>query len=134
MAAFAELRDPEEGAGFFFFSLPNIYLKTFIYLWLHWVLAAAYRLFPVVERGLLSSCRCRLLVVVASLVAELSSCDAWAQLPHGMWDFSSLTRDRTHIPCTGRQIVNHWTLREVRRSRCGDQHKFSVGPVELKGL
>ena len=29
---------------------------------------------------------------------ELSSCGTWAQLPRGMWDLSSLTRDRTHIP------------------------------------
>ena len=26
---------------------------------------------------------------------------------------SSLTRDQTHIPCIGRQILNYWTTREV---------------------
>ena len=26
---------------------------------------------------------------------------------------SSQTRDQTHVPCTGRQILNHWTTREV---------------------
>ena len=26
---------------------------------------------------------------------------------------SSQTRDGTHVPCTGRQILNHWTTREV---------------------
>ena len=26
---------------------------------------------------------------------------------------SSRTRDRTHVPCTGRQILNHWATREV---------------------
>ena len=30
-----------------------------------------------------------------------------------MWDLSSPTRDRTHVPCIGRQILNHWTTREV---------------------
>ena len=30
-----------------------------------------------------------------------------------MWDLSSPTRDRTRIPCIGRQILNHWTTREV---------------------
>ena len=30
-----------------------------------------------------------------------------------MWDLSSLTRDRTRVPCIGRQILNHWTTREV---------------------
>ena len=37
----------------------------------------------------------------------------WAYLPCGMWDLSSLTRDRTHVPCIGRRILNHWTTREV---------------------
>ena len=26
----------------------------------------------------------------------------------GMWDLSSLTRDRTHTPCIERQSLNHW--------------------------
>ena len=30
-----------------------------------------------------------------------------------MWDFNSLTRDQTHITCIGKQILNHWTTREV---------------------
>ena len=30
-----------------------------------------------------------------------------------MWDLSSLTRDWTHVPWIGRQILNHWTTREV---------------------
>ena len=34
-------------------------------------------------------------------------------LAAGMRDFSLLTRDRTHIPCTGRQIPNHSTTRIV---------------------
>ena len=32
--------------------------------------------------------------------------------PHGMWGLSSPTRDRTHIPCIGRQSLNHWTARK----------------------
>ena len=35
---------------------------------------------------------------------------SWA---HGMWDLSPLTRDQTYIPCIGRQILKHWTTREV---------------------
>ena len=31
----------------------------------------------------------------------------------GMWDLGSLTRDWTHIPCTGRRSLNHWAIREV---------------------
>ena len=30
-----------------------------------------------------------------------------------MWDLSFLTGDRTHVPCIGRQILYHWTTREV---------------------
>ena len=33
--------------------------------------------------------------------------------PQGMWDLSSLTRDRTCTPCIGRRSLNHWTAREV---------------------
>ena len=53
-------------------------------------------------------------------------CDRWAlSLRHGssvnearglaprLWDLSSPTRDRTHVPCIGRRILNHWTTREV---------------------
>ena len=43
----------------------------------------------------------------------LSSCGARAQLPRGMWDPSSPTRDRTSVPRTGRQTPSHWTTREV---------------------
>ena len=31
----------------------------------------------------------------------------------GVWDLSSLTKGQTHIPCIGRQVLNHWTTREV---------------------
>ena len=43
----------------------------------------------------------------------LSICGAWAYLPYGMWDLSSLTRDGTRAPCIGRQILNHWATREA---------------------
>ena len=31
----------------------------------------------------------------------------------GMWDLSSLARDRTHTPCIERQSLNLWATREV---------------------
>ena len=35
----------------------------------------------------------------------------------GMWDFSSLTRDRTWgPPAVEAQSLNHWTAREISRS------------------
>ena len=33
--------------------------------------------------------------------------------PRGMWNPSSLTRDQTCTPCTGKRSRNHWTTREV---------------------
>ena len=30
-----------------------------------------------------------------------------------MWDLSSPTRGRTHVPCIGMGILNHWTTRVV---------------------
>ena len=33
--------------------------------------------------------------------------------PVSMWCLSSLTRNRTHTPCIGRQGLNHCTIREV---------------------
>ena len=44
---------------------------------------------------------------------RLSSWDAGAYLLHGTWVLSSLTRDGTHVPCIARQMLNHWTTREV---------------------
>ena len=37
--------------------------------------------------------------------------------PQGIWDLSSLTRDRTCTPCIGRRSLNHWTAREVPTMR-----------------
>ena len=48
--------------------------------------------------------------------ADLSSCDAWASLPHSMWSLSSLDPQpviEPASPYTGRWILNHWTMREV---------------------
>ena len=39
--------------------------------------------------------------------SRVSSWGTWAQLPGGMWDLNSLTRDRTHTPCIGRAILKH---------------------------
>ena len=32
---------------------------------------------------------------------------------HSMWDLSSPTRDGTCVLCIARQILNHWTTKEV---------------------
>ena len=31
----------------------------------------------------------------------------------GMWDLRSSTRDQTHTPCTGKESLNHWAVKEV---------------------
>ena len=54
------------------------------------------------DAALKSLCR----VVRTSAVAP-------AQLLHGMWDVSYPARDRAHILCIARQILNCWTTREV---------------------
>ena len=51
--------------------------------------------------------------------AGLSSCSTWAQELWytglvALWHAeSSWTRDQTRVPCIGRQILNHWTTRQV---------------------
>ena len=40
-------------------------------------------------------------------VLVLSSSGSLALLPRGMWDLSTLTRDRTCVPCIARRILNH---------------------------
>ena len=71
------------------------------------------------KRGPLFIAVCGPLTIAASLVAEhrlqsrrLSSCGLRAQLLRGMWE-SSQTRARTHVPCFGRQILNHCATREA---------------------
>ena len=56
------------------------------------------------------SLRCTDSLVVAH---KLSSYGTWAQLHRGMWDLSSLAWDWTLVLCVARQILNHWTTREV---------------------
>ena len=35
--------------------------------------------------------------------------------PNGIWDLSSLIRDRTHTPLYWKYSLNHWITREVPR-------------------
>ena len=59
-------------------------------------------------------------------VHGLSSWGSWAQLLLGMWDLSSLTRDRTCIPCMAIWTLNPWTTREVPVMR------FLIGNGEIQ--
>ena len=46
-----------------------------------------------------------------------------ALLPQGMWALSSLARDQTRVPHTVRQILNHWTTREVPQRPSYNLHR-----------
>ena len=70
------------------------------------------------ERGLLSSCGAQ------ASRGGFSRCRTQALGSRAQWLWrtgfvapwhvgSSQTRDRTHVPCLGRWILNHWTTREV---------------------
>ena len=86
-----------------------------------------------VSRGILPSCSARLLIAVASLVME------HRLQVHGLqflWctDLvaprhveSSQTRGRTHASCTGRQIPNHATTREVQKIFNSDLDEAPAG-------
>ena len=83
--------------------------------WLRWVLLLCAGF---------SSCGVRLLTAAASLVPTglraggHRGCGSWA-LEHGLIASrcmgSSRIWDRTHLPCTGRWVLNHWTAREALR-------------------
>ena len=91
------------------------------------------------ERGLLFPALCGLLTAAVSLAAEhrprgarasaaaargrgccvsralehgLSTCGPWTQLLPGTWE-SSRVRDRTRVPCPGRQVLIHCTTGKV---------------------
>ena len=74
---------------------------------------------PSVRQAGFSFCRLGSYSALVSLVVvfRLLSCDTRAYLPCGMWDLSSSTRDWTCVPCIARQILNHWTPREVPKTR-----------------
>ena len=80
---FQALKEVKDGlqmqASFFFFLI--------LFIWLHWVLVAAFGIFVSVLR--------------------LGSWGARAQLPCSMWNLSSPTKDQTHTSCIARWILNH---------------------------
>ena len=103
----------------------------FFFFWLHWVFIAARRALCCCawvfsscrKRGLLSDCTgwaslcggfsCRRALALGHM--GFSSCSAWAQLPHSIWDPSSQIRHETRVPCIVRPTPNHWITREVPR-------------------
>ena len=72
----------------------------FVCFWLSQVVVVARRIFIDTRR------------FMGSRASGFSSGGTQAELPCGVWDLSSLTRDQTCISIE-RQILNHWTTREV---------------------
>ena len=84
--------------------------------------------------------------------ASSSSCGTWAQqlwfvaslvvvcrlsCPAACRNLGSLTRDRTHIPCVGKQILNPWTARQVPQDvyfRKGSEGPWAVSSNDGRAL
>ena len=88
-------------------KLARLCLARFHFFGLHWVFPAVVRLSLLAACGGGSSCRAWVLDCVRSVVALCGLCFC------GMWDVSSLNQASVCIPCSTRQILNHWTTREV---------------------
>ena len=111
----------------FFFLLCLHFLL--IYFWLHCVCIAVCRLSLGAMSGSFSLRWLLLLWTIGSRCTGFSSCSTWAQW---LWHMglvaprhvkSFWTRDQTHVPCTGRQILNHWTTREILDCAFDDESK-----------
>ena len=77
----------------------------YLFIWLHWVLVVAHRIFAA-SRG-------SFFVMCGLNCACFSSCGVQACLSRSMWDLSWPTKDQSCMPCVARQVLNHWTTREV---------------------
>ena len=82
----------------FLFSLSWLTISKFLFnvYWLIWLC----RVFAVAQEIFTAAC-------------GIFRCGPWAWWLCSTWDLSSPTSDRTHVPCTARRILNHWTTREV---------------------
>ena len=114
--------------------MPLPHLMTGSLFIIYWFLAAlglpgCTRAFTSWGKGeLLSFGEQGILIVMASLVVGhelwargLSSCG-----PRAYSSASSWTNNWTHVPCTGRGILNHWTTREVH------PYNFILSSTSLK--
>ena len=112
------IRWPKYWSFSFSLSLPH-FKKVFVYFWLRWVFVAARRLpLVVVSRG------CSLAVVEDSFFwwlllgnTDSRACRLQRLRYTGLvapWHAeSSWTRDRTYVPCIGRQVLSYRTTRKT---------------------
>ena len=96
-------------------KLRIIIFFLYFYVWLCWVFIAARGLSLVAGSGGHSLVvGLGLLLVVASLIEEHSLSSWWfSDLVAPRHAESSWIRDQTHVSCIGKQILLHWTTREV---------------------
>ena len=102
--------------------LVYVFLRACVFYLFTWFGCAGLRCYvgflSLRRRGPLSSCGAQ------APRGGLSCCRVQALGPRAQWLWrtgfvapwhvgSSQTRDRTHVPCLGRWILNHWTTREV---------------------
>ena len=106
----------------FFCSLFLNFFKKFnfiylFYFWLCWVFVSVRGLSLVVASGGHSSLRCAGLSLSWPLLLRSTGSRRAGSVivsPVAPWHVgSSQTRARTHVPCIGRQILNHCTTREA---------------------
>ena len=81
---------------------------THLFIWLCWVLTAVRRIFIVMWDLALWRTDCLVVACGLRVAAYRLSCSA------ACGNLSSLTRDRTHLPCTIGGILNHWTTRDPK--------------------
>ena len=110
----------------------------FIYFWLLWTFLAVCGLsLAVASRGSSLVATYQLLFAAASLTTEHGLQSAQFSSVARRLSFaprhveSSQNRDGTHVHCTGRQVLNHWTAREVRNlfKFCLNAHVCYVGTM-----
>ena len=102
-----------------------MYITAFIFFffWLRWVFVAARELSLVAVSGGYSSLWCASfslwwLLLLRSTGSRVQAQQLWRTgLAAPQHVGSSRTRDRTRVPCTGKQILNHCTTREVPAQR-----------------
>lgn len=93
----------------------SLYLQSLRGLWTPWGIYQRQEIYGLSRLSWLSSPFTRKIFLSFLSVLGLC-CLVQTSLPLSMWDLTSPTRDRIHIPGMGRQSLTHWTTREVSLS------------------
>ena len=100
-----------------FFKWMFFHSLYYLFLWLCWVFVAVWRL---ASRGYSLVTTPGFLLTVASLVGHRPCSLSSAAVAHSLRcpaaDVIFQTRGQTQVPCIGRQVLYHWTTREIQHS------------------